>query len=73
MTDTDQHDNHIPNVNEIENLFINNADFSTLNAQLNRFNPIKIMKMESMEIRHSAILAWLLDPNENHGLGDHFL
>ncbi|WP_162515845.1 PDDEXK-like family protein [Komagataeibacter diospyri] len=26
-----------------------------------------------MEIRHSAILSWLLDPRETHGFGDKFL
>ena len=58
---------------ELENLFINNDDFEAITAHLNRFNPIRVMRMEQMEIRHSAILAWLLDPNENHGLGDAFL
>ncbi|WP_367998233.1 PD-(D/E)XK nuclease family protein [Cobetia amphilecti] len=29
--------------------------------------------MEGMEIRHSAILGWLLSPQETHGLGDIFL
>ena len=31
------------------------------------------MRMERQEIRHSAILAWLLDPAETHGLSDRFL
>jgi hypothetical protein len=44
-----------------------------LSRYLKRFNPIRVMRMESMEIRHSAILAWLLDPSETHGLGDKFL
>lgn len=29
--------------------------------------------MDRMEIRHSAILAWLLDPRETHGFSDKFL
>lgn len=62
-----------PTKTELENLFINNDDFEAITAHLNRFNPIRVMRMEHMEIRHSAILAWLLDPNENHGLGDAFL
>lgn len=37
------------------------------------FNLFDVLKITNMEIRHSNILAWLLDPNENHGLGDSFL
>ena len=57
----------------LERLLINNDQLQELQAYLDRFNPIKVMGMESMEIRHSAILAWLLDPVETHGLGDYFL
>jgi hypothetical protein len=57
----------------LETLFINNDQLQELQAYLNRFNPIKVMGMESMEIRHSSILAWLLNPLETHGLGDYFL
>lgn len=63
----------IPTDKEMENLFVNNEELEQIETYLNRFNPIKIMKMERMEIRHSAILAWLLDPNETHGLSDRFL
>lgn len=66
-------DTNAPEKAELENLFINNDDFEAITAHLNRFNPIRVMRMEHMEIRHSAILAWLLDPNENHGLSDAFL
>lgn len=69
MTDGSYHPGHA----ELENLFVNNPDFDELGAYLNRFNPIRIMRMEGMEIRHSNILAWLLDPIETHGLGDQFL
>lgn len=34
-----------------------------------RFNLFDILKITRAEIRHSNILSWLLDPNENHGLG----
>lgn len=62
-----------PTHDEMENLFVNNTKLDKIKAHLNRFNPIKIMKMERMEIRHSAILSWLLDPTETHGLEDKFL
>lgn len=62
-----------PSYDELEAIFVNNDKLQSIEANLNRFNPIKVMKMEGMEIRHSAILAWLLNPMETHGLGDHFL
>ncbi|MGS0467898.1 PDDEXK-like family protein [Cobetia marina] len=60
-------------LDEFEGLFVNNPDMDAIRAHLSRFNPIKTMGMESMEIRHSAILGWLLSPQETHGLGDVFL
>lgn len=63
----------LPDDGELEALFVNNPHLDELEAYLNRFNPIRIMRMEGMELRHSNILAWLLDPLETHGLGDRFL
>ena len=37
------------------------------------FNIFKILKLENQEIRHSAFLAYLLDPNQNHGFDEKFL
>ncbi|MCA1775797.1 MAG: PD-(D/E)XK nuclease family protein [Loktanella sp.] len=59
--------------NDLEALFVNNPDLDCISAYLDRFNPIRVMRMQAMEIRHSAILAWLLDPTENHGFDDEFL
>ncbi len=63
----------VPSQKELEDLLVNNEGLQAIEAYLNRFNPIRVMRMERMEIRHSAILAWLLDPLESHGLGDAFL
>ncbi|WKA56975.1 PD-(D/E)XK nuclease family protein [Planococcus shenhongbingii] len=38
-----------------------------------KFNPLKVLRMDSHEIRHSNILAWLLDHEENHGLNSVFV
>jgi len=62
-----------PSDADLESLFINNSKLDRLDAYLSRFNPIRIMRMEGMEVRHSNILGWLLDPLETHGLGDRFL
>lgn len=69
----DHSDANLPTLDDLESLFVNNVDLDSIRAHLSRFNPIKTMGMERMEIRHSAILAWLLNPQETHGLGDTFL
>lgn len=62
-----------PMLGEIEAFFISDSGLDRIRAHLNRFNPIKVMGMAHMEIRHSAILGWLLDPQGTHGFGDRFL
>lgn len=57
---------------EVEAFILNNKAVSKIQSHISNFNPIKVMKMEGMEIRHSRILGWLLDPLENHGLHDEF-
>ena len=37
------------------------------------FNLFDLLRITNIEIRHSNILAWIFDPNENHGLGDSFI
>ena len=60
---------------EIRDLFDleNDTTFQQLNQQVNSFNTLKILKLENYEIRHSNILSWLLNPKENHNIGDYFL
>ena len=60
-------------LDDFESLFVNNPDLDSIGDYVSKFNPIKVMGMTRMEIRHSAILAWLLNPKETHGLGDRFL
>lgn len=48
-------------------------DIDCLNQLYERaddFNIFDILKITRVEIRHSNLLAWLLTPNENHGLDD---
>ena len=37
------------------------------------FNPFDVLRYADYEIRHSNVLAWLLDPGGNHGTGDSVL
>lgn len=38
-----------------------------------KFNLFDVLKITRTEIRHSNLLAWLLTPNENHGLNDNII
>ena len=54
--------------------FMQDADcLDSLSKWTNNFNIFDVLKISKTEIRHSNLLSWLIDPNENHGLGDSFL
>jgi hypothetical protein len=38
-----------------------------LEKLLGKFNLFRVLRFEHGEIRHSNVLAWLLDPAESHG------
>lgn len=57
----------------LNELIVNCADFERLEALLGGFNLFQVLKFEHGEIRHSNVLAWILDPAESHGLGSLFL
>src|SRR5699024_4441984 len=44
-----------------------------LDYKLSNFNAFETLGIFNTEIRHSNVLGWLLNPNENHGLGDTFI
>ena len=52
---------------------LEDSDFDDLEAELRKPNIFSILGIGRMEIRHSNFLAWLLDPNESHGLGNRVL
>ncbi len=58
------------NINKILDFCVNNEKFDTLLSAINEFNPLKILGVHEYEIRHSNVLAWLLNPKAHHGLGD---
>ncbi|MDE0289576.1 MAG: PD-(D/E)XK nuclease family protein, partial [bacterium] len=43
------------------------------NTQAREFNPLELLDLWWQEDIHSRILTWLLDPDNCHNLGDHFL
>lgn len=46
------------------------ACLEPLSKWTRRFNVFDVLKITNTEIRHSNVLAWLMDPAENHGLHD---
>lgn len=58
---------------QLYNFIVNNHNLEILESKIDVFNPFKVLEIERYEIRHSNVLAWLLTPNENHGLNDFFL
>ena len=50
--------------------FYNDPLFQQLKAYYGKTTLFNVLKIERNENRHSAFLAWLLDKNGSHGLGD---
>ncbi len=42
-------------------------------AKRREFNAFDVLRYADYEIRHSNVMAWLLDPSETHGIGRGFL
>lgn len=68
-------DDTIDNVNyeELYKNFLESSDLEDLENELQKPNIFNILGAQRMEIRHSNFLAWLLDPNGSHRLGNRLL
>jgi hypothetical protein len=56
----------------LEAFVVENADLETLEGLLEQFNILEAVGVVRQELRHSDFLAFLLDPRQNHRLGDAF-
>lgn len=70
MSDTASLQDDLDALNE---LIVNCPDFDKLETLLGGFNIFQVLKFEHGEIRHSNVLAWIMDPSESHGLDATFL
>jgi len=68
-TETSEKDN----IEALKEFLLDISCLDALSEWTNRFNLFEVLKLSRYEIRHSNLLAWLLDPNETHGLGTLFL
>lgn len=62
-----------PTVAALRRFVVECADLRELERSLRRFNVFDVLRSSQNEIRHSNILAWLLDPSGTHGLDELFL
>ena len=69
----DREDGEMCDVSELYNMVNSQGVFCDLRNLVRKFNPFQVLKISTMEIRHSSVLAWLLNPHETHALGDRFL
>ena len=63
-------------INDLKNkydILLKDENFDKLDLGLKNPNIFQILRITNNEIRHSNFLAWLLNPNESHKLGDAFL
>ena len=52
----------------LDKFLVDNTELEELSAKLSIFNIFGVLRVEDTEIRHSNVLAWLLDPQGSHGL-----
>jgi hypothetical protein len=56
----------------LEHFVVDNGELEDLESLLGHFNLFGAIGVVRQELRHSDFLAFLLDPSQNHGLGDAF-
>jgi hypothetical protein len=56
----------------IEELLLNSNYLEEIEELSNAFNPFSVLKVGTVEIRHSNMISWLLSTSESHKLGDLF-
>ncbi len=60
-------------INKLQSLVVHNPELERLESLLDRFNIFEALGAVRQEVRHSDFLAFLLNPRQNHGLGDLFV
>ena len=57
----------------LEDFILKNPELDKLEKLLGIFNVFETLDIVNAEIRHSNVLAWLFNPNSNHGISEYFL
>lgn len=54
----------------IEEFVLDINSLDRISRKAGKFNPFETLGLVNNEIKHSNVLAWLFDPNENHGIDE---
>lgn len=73
MTSSGQPGDSSPSLEEILRSLGAEPRLTKLETRLTEFNLFEVLGVSKAEIRHSRVIAWLLDPHGSHGLGDIYL
>ena len=73
MTDTQIIDTDSQKKKWLEDFLVDNPALEKLEGLLDQFNIFEAIGAVRQEVRHSDFLAFLLNPNQNHGLRDIFV
>ncbi len=65
--------NALPDLDALNAFVTRNPELKRLEDILSQFNLFEAVGIVRHELRHSNLLAFLLDPGQTHGLGDAFL
>lgn len=57
----------------IENFLLDIDSLDEITSKLSKFNVFETLGLVNMELKHSNVLSWLLNPKENHGLDEVFI
>lgn len=66
-------DNNKTNEEILQDFLLHIDCLNELSPWIDSFNIFDVLKISRTEIRHSNMIAWLLNPHENHGLYDSFI
>lgn len=66
-------DTNLTDEEALKNFLLDIDCLNELQPWTGHFNLFDVLKISRTEIRHSNVLSWLMNPNENHGMGDAFL
>ncbi len=70
---SNEHGENTDDMEALKAFLLDISCLDPLSEWTDRFNLFDVLKISHYEIRHSNLLAWLLNPNETHGLGTLFL
>ncbi len=70
---TESRSSSLEDLAALRRLVVECSDLREIERCFGQFNLFDILKVTNNELRHSNVLAWLLDPNGSHGLNALFL